>query len=356
VNAYRTGFYSHACAVNDAAAALGLRASIDLADQRLELRGGERSFRLHAQFLLGLEGGRQGYSPYASERTIGFIGWLPYFNKRWAIGAGKAPFKEYCRANDLRTPQEWRVPADDMRDFVIKRPDSSFGLGLRGPFASRQAADAAAAYTAGAYCEAFVRGRIIKAFYWNERPACVEILDMPVVMGDGTSTLREVMVRKAGKRPVASEDWTAMEETAVYGGFGLDAVPPKGKAILADFRFSSPLHTESDGNSNRLESIRGSALERQLVDCGRTLWLGIPEERRPGSLFSVDAILDDDDRLWLLEMNCNPICHPDVYPLMLEWLFTSPDAVQGPGPAPRDLPAPPPIPAFADRAAWRVMT
>jgi hypothetical protein len=356
VNAYRTGFYSHACAVNEAAAALGLRASIGLADHGLEVHGRGRSFRLHAQFLLNLEGGRQGYSPYASERAMGFIGWLPYFNKRWPIGAGKAPFKEYCRANDLRTPQTWQAPADDARDFVIKRPDSSFGLGLRGPFASRQAADAAAAYTSGAYCEAFIRGRIIKAFYWNERLACVEILDMPVIIGDGTSTLRALIGHRAGRRPLTSDDWAALEEIAAYGGFGLDAVPPKGERILADFRFSSLLHPQGDDNSNMLASIRGSALERQLVDYGRTLWLGIPEERRPGSLFSVDAILDDKDQLWLLEMNCNPICHPDVYPLMLEWLFTSPKAVQGPGPAPRDLAASPPIPAFADRTAWRAMT
>jgi hypothetical protein len=355
VNPYRTGFYSHACAVNDAAAALGLRASIDLGDHRLEVRGRDRSFRLHGQFLLGLEGGRQGYSPYAGERTVGFIGWLPYFNKRWPIGSGKAPFKEYCRANGLRTPKMWSAPAEGMRDFVVKRPDSSFGLGLRGPFASREKADAAGAYTPGAYYEAFIRGRIIKAFYWNERPACVEILDMPAVAGDGTSTLRALIERKHGKRPLASEEWPALQEIAAYGGFGLDAVPPKGERILADFRFSSLLHAPSDGNSNLLGSIRGSALERQLVDCGRTLWLGIPEDRRPGSLFSVDAILDDEDRLWLLEMNCNPICHPDVYPLMLEWLFTSPEAIQGPGPAPRDLPAAPPLPAFADRAAWRLM-
>jgi len=36
-------------------------------------------------------------------------------------------------------------------------------------------------------------------------------------------------------------------------------------------------------------------------------------------------MFDDKEQLWLLEMNCNPVCHPSVYPLMFETLFGAAD-------------------------------
>jgi hypothetical protein len=352
-NSYRLGFLSHVRAANEAAAALGLHAAVELGDYTLGVSGNGRSFRFYAQFLHERHGSGLAYSPQAADSVVGFLGWLPYFNKRWPIATDKPAFKEYCRANGLRVPATLSSPGDDLRDFVVKLPLSSFGAGLRGPFASRQAAESAGALTPGAFCEAFVRGRIVKAFYWNERLVCVEILDMPTVTGDGVSALRKLLERKLGSRSAAGV-WPLFAEIAAYSGLTLDTIPSKGRQVLADYRFSSRLMPWNPGNTNVLADIKDSPLARRLADCGRPLWLGIPEPLREGTLFSVDAIADDQDQLWFLEMNCNPVCHPDVYPAMLEWLFSSDKAVQGEGPAaPREAPGTP-LPTGGNTPIWRV--
>jgi D-alanine-D-alanine ligase-like ATP-grasp enzyme len=55
-------------------------------------------------------------------------------------------------------------------------------------------------------------------------------------------------------------------------------------------------------------------LGEELRTVGKVLWQTIPEELRQGVLFTVDAVLDDQGQLWLLETNSNPAVHPDVYP------------------------------------------
>ena len=63
--------------------------------------------------------------------------------------------------------------------------------------------------------------------------------------------------------------------------------------------------------------------QTQAQHIGRILHLGIPEQMRANSLFTVDAVLDAYDRLWLLEMNSNPVVHPKVYGAMLDEIFTT---------------------------------
>ncbi|MDB5822416.1 MAG: hypothetical protein JWR21_1120 [Herminiimonas sp.] len=62
-------------------------------------------------------------------------------------------------------------------------------------------------------------------------------------------------------------------------------------------------------------------LEPQLTAIGTALWEGIPAGARQDTLFTVDAILDADNRLWVLEMNSNPFVHPLVYPLVIDSMF-----------------------------------
>jgi hypothetical protein len=74
------------------------------------------------------------------------------------------------------------------------------------------------------------------------------------------------------------------------------------------------------------------------------LWRSIPEPLRPASLYTVDAIADAEERIWLLEMNCNPAVHPDAYPVMFEGLFGAP--LDAAGREPASMPPPPPASAL----------
>ena len=96
---------------------------------------------------------------------------------------------------------------------------------------------------------------------------------------------------------------------------------PKGEARLADFRFGSPLVKAIPDTMPTLERHKDFPFVEQLARAGRIFWHGIPAELRPATLYTVDAIAGDDGQVRLLEMNCNPAVHTEVYPFMLERLF-----------------------------------
>ena len=88
-----------------------------------------------------------------------------------------------------------------------------------------------------------------------------------------------------------------------------------------DFRFASYANAIDRETLDPHKDFAGTPLLKQLIECGPVLWQGVPEPLRAATLFTVDAMFDDKEQLWLLEMNCNPVCHPSVYPLMFETLF-----------------------------------
>jgi hypothetical protein len=278
------------------------------------------------------------------DHARGFIGWRPYFNKRWPIATDKVVFKRFCAEQGLRTPAIWRERSPDMRDFIVKRAGLSFGKGIRGPFRVQDAKNPAQVASEDGYCEAFVEGQIVKASYWNDGLAALEVKRQPRIIGDGKHSLRELLALIL--RPGTPKDeWQTYADVAAYQGLDLDAVPSAGRAVLIDFRFATYVEPVSWENGNELRKAQDSALIRQLRELGPVFFQSIPEELRECTLYSVDAIFDSDERLWLLEMNCNPACHPDCYEPMLTSLFGPPEAkVPAVVPPPQALPPYNPLP------------
>ena len=328
MNFFKTAPLSHMAAVQQCARKFQGEATVNLADMVLQVRGRNRQYSFYPQFV-AVADGRLRYTTHTDDQTIGLKGWTPYAIKRWPTGMSKLAFKDFCQRNGLRTPAMWRAPSPEMRDFLVKKDASSFGEGLRGPFRRHEAQDPAQSLAEGGFYEAFVRGRIVKATYWDGRLACVEILDMPTVKGDGRSSVRELFASRCIDPPPEHE-WLFLGGVAAYQGLTLDTIPAAGHPVLIDYRNGSYAHPRSRRNANALQEIAGSALLAQLAGCGPVLWQGIPETLRPATLFAVDAILDEQERLWLLEMNCNPVCHPDVYGPMMETLFGAADATEAP--------------------------
>jgi hypothetical protein len=319
VNLFRTDYYWHSWAMYSALADYDAEALLDMRDFSLRIRARHRDYRFYPLFIARDEKiGKLSYVRVPNTAVRGFAGWLPYFNKRWPIGSGKLAFKDFCGTSGLPTPRFWRSPTAETRDFLVKHDTSSFGSGMRGPFRSYQSKEAAQALGEGGYCEQFIQGRTLKAWYWEERLACVEEFEMSTVTGDGKSRMRELMQRYV--RPgVTYAGWDRFEDLARFQGVEIDEVLTPGQTVLADINFSSPMHLVELLVDNSLERYK-DVLEK-LRGFGRALWLGIPEDIRPASLFTVDAIVDSNASPWLLEMNCNPAGHPEAYPFMLETLF-----------------------------------
>jgi hypothetical protein len=228
-----------------------------------------------------------------------------------------------------------------LREFVVKNELGSFGNGLRGPFRAYDPRDPAQVLDPrSGYYETFIRGQVLKAFFWEDRLACLELKDMPTVTGDGASKLRQ-LVREKVKNSASDEDWIALGSVTAFQDLTLDTILPKGESALIDYRYSSPAYRSRNDNENKVSSVKDTPLGTQLAEIGSILWRGIPEEIRLACLFTVDAIVDEEQKIWLLEMNCNPICHPDTYPLIFETLFGPPKPVSRPAPAPLGIPAVP---------------
>jgi hypothetical protein len=315
-----TDLFHHAKVVRECAARLGATGEVDLLNFQLHVAGPDYTHTFRPQFLYFDQDDRRQYSPALREGSTHFMGWLPYFNKRWPLALDKLDFKQFCSENGLRTPPH-RTDADPaLRDFIIKKRHSSFGNDIRGPFAAFSESDPQQRLLEGEFYEQFVRGHIAKVWYWEAKPACLEMPPMPTVTGDGRRSMYDLIAAAAEPRPAPPR--SELDALARYQDVSLDDVLPAGRSFLADFRYGSNLRHRGRASSNVLADYAASDIAHQLDTAGSALWRGaIPADLRADTLWTLDAIVDDASTVWLLEMNCNPMVHPDAYYPVLEGIF-----------------------------------
>jgi tetratricopeptide (TPR) repeat protein len=297
----------------------GAEASLNVRNFHLELRLNGKAYTLCPQFLKLEKGARQ-YTPFFDRQVSRFIGWRPYFNKRWDLSDEKLKFKAYAVANGLSTPEYSQDPDAGIRDVLVKKSVSSFSEEIKGPF--RSSSDCGLDAGKGEFYERFVNGRTTKIYYFENRPVCLEFQSAATVTGDGKRTIKQLLESRAGRR----EQRPPLKKITgylSYAGKSLQDVVEFGVAQQIDFKYGSPFGVPADLENVDLSSNAVPELESQLRIIGDCLWRGIPEEIRADTVFTVDAIRDANDRLWVTEMNANPFIHPFVYPAMLEALIKS---------------------------------
>lgn len=309
---FKTSLLEHAKAVGAWARRNAARATIDAADLSLAVRFESREFKLHPQFVGRRDGRQLMYFDVPDRFAIGFVGWLPYKAQAWDISLSKLAFKAAARDLGIPTPAHWRQLDAIGVPFLVKRERGAFGYGMRGPF---KAADAGALTLAdGEYCEEFKWGRVARAWYWNGRLAVLEMFDMPAVTGDGTSSCESLLARTGADVP---PDWT---QIARLQGVAPADVPEAGRRVVCDYRYVSPFNPTLYENSNLLPRLAGAAIARRFAEAGERLWPRIPGPPGRQAGFALDAIVDEQDQPWFLEVNSNPQWHPDIVAPMLDAL------------------------------------
>src|SRR6266487_3973022 len=193
----KANLFAHMKCINECISRFGLEATVNVRNFQLEVRGRNRYFHMVPQYVY-FDEGRMRYTPHLRSDSKLFLGWLPYFNKRWPLAIDKLGFKEFCSVNNLRTPAYWLRADDSVRDFIVKQRASSFGYGIRGPFRSIDPSDRRCRLAEDEYYEKFQTGKIAKIWYWNEKPVCLEMRDMPTVSGNGVQSLYESMQARVG--------------------------------------------------------------------------------------------------------------------------------------------------------------
>lgn len=313
---YKRSLLHHFQSLQPALLELGAEAFLDPCSFVLRVRLGAATRTLYPQFMIVVKGVRQ-YTPRLSPEAMRFAGWCPYALRRWPLSTEKLLFKRYAVEHSLLTPDYSTDPDARMDDVVVKTSVSSFGFGIRGPLGS--STQHPLAPKAGEYFERFTRGRIAKIWYWNDQPVCMELVRMPSVEGNGAATVRQLIRREWPKMPL--ERMKRLEPILAWQDSRLDAIVPKRQVKILEFRYGAALIQRRLARDIDLTRRMVPAFEKQLRDAGQKLWRAIPEAVRADTVFSVDAIVDRHNQIWLLEMNSNPFIHPYAYAPMLRSLF-----------------------------------
>lgn len=310
-------------------------ANLNVQDFELEVKARNRYFRLYPQFL-AVVNKRPCYVPTLTPEVTGFIGWLPYRPLRWALSTDKRLFKECLRKAGVSTPAMWDDVSAATSDYVLKSSTGSFGFELDGPFSHAQAVpsgDPPAPVPLGTgtqYVEQFVTGRNLKVWFWGATPFHAHLHDYPEVEGDGTSTVTELIQRRFETVGLSVDTYPEMEAIRAalrYQGVDLDDVIAPAKRVWIDFRygrrFAAEEKTEAADNAMPLLS---SAVVQQFETAGAVLAKTLADELPSPVLYSLDAVLDVEGKVWWLEMNSNPTFPPTGYPHLLSTLFGTPVA------------------------------
>lgn len=321
--ASKNSFLDHVKWFRTACRSVGAEAIVALESWQAFVRQGDRHTAFYPQFQATIDGQLQ-YQHVLTDAAWMFSGWLPYRLKRWDTAIDKLAFKRYAQSVGLRVPQHWLDTRDAPSNVVVKTPRSSFGQQISGPYRSgdQHPLDLAS----GEYYEEFVGGRLLKIWYWNEQPVCAEVDQLPFVWGDNTSTISELIVRRASQyRRLGDKekgDLLKRSEPLVrYYGRSLDQVLAKGAKQVVEFRYGSSLMLAHERSVADLVNDAEVAWLAQAKDAGQKLYAAIPAEMRENTMFTVDAILPQDGQAYFLEVNCNPTVHPLVYPIMANQLL-----------------------------------
>lgn len=310
----------HALAVSQWMQAHQAQGGLDPRNMRMEISLGSITQRFYPQFTALTDNGEMCFVAHLQANVNGFVGWYPFVPKGWPIAQSKLEFKQFAQRTGLRTPP-WTHNLSEVKGvYLIKRHISSLGKGQRGPFVAKPETPPLASdisLTPEEYCEQFVKGQLLKAWFWCDQLAVVEVVDMPFVEGNGTQSLIELMQQATGETNVPySVDLLALQ------GLNAQQIPAKGQRISIDYQYMSHANPALYADYNCRKRIRGTPLEAQLRQAGQLCWQEVPEKQREGGcIMSLDGVLDSQGKVWFLEVNCNPLLHPAFYDDMLNAIF-----------------------------------
>lgn len=305
----------HLRAVRRWADTQGVQMHLSARNWSLTLTRGQVVQRLAPRFVVQREG-RLCYVR-SFEEDGSFAGWHQPDQVGWTLARDKIAFKRQASAMGLRVPSGWNTAQALAKDFVLKRRDGSFGAEVHGPYraASWQFSES---LEEGGYYEQFISGRSAKAWCWNGHVAALELIEPPYLIGDGLRNLHLLGAQRGNVgRALPLEKAVNMLS---WQGLTVESVPDDGQKVLLDFKYATPFDSPAFENRN-VWPDQEEKIKYQFARAAALLKTCLPVSLRGRELFTLDAVLDDQDRAWFLEMNSHPMIHPDVYEPMLATLM-----------------------------------
>lgn len=269
-----------------------------------------RVVRLQPRFSTKVSG-RIGYTRQFDGKGA-FIGWVQEASPTWPESLDKGLFKLSANKLKLRVPAGWNTGDFLAEDYLIKTRNGSFGQNITGPYKASETRRPLEGQQQ--FYEQFIPGRSMKVWCWNQHIAAAEVIEPPYLIGDGEKSLRELAgYRRSNVDKLLSLDSSA--DILAWQGKNPDSVTEAGERTWIDFKYVTPFDNvtflDRDGWSACSASVR-----HQVAHAAVSLYQHISAEYQ-NLLFTIDAVVDHEDRVWLLEMNSHPMVHPNIYPLML---------------------------------------
>lgn len=292
-----------------------LKANISFSDYLLSVESPEATFTFYPQHQ-----NKDGYYyPDISRDTARFIGWRPYAMKSWKKAADKVAFKKLLTRHSIPTPKFYtkKDPSIEINDVIIKLEESSFGKGIKGPFKT----------TKGIYLdvekkeffEQYIEGDIAKIWFWEHKPIAAEVLPHLCIYGNGHSTIHELIVAHArSTNKTVKTDY--FKEFLAYKDSTLDTVLEDNKRFAIDFRYKSLLATSHQTKDTYVENHPILSKSSALTKLGNVVKDDVPYSLKKNFAYAVDVVIDKEDKIWVLELNCNPHIHPFLYGKMIQSL------------------------------------
>ena len=290
------------------------------------VRQGSRQVVLHPRFLTPA-GQELLVTPQLHDATEAFLGWLPYSSRHLPVAGDRPAFRRLARSLGLKAPEIFEDPAAAKGDLILTKAGSSPRRNVAGPYRSR--AGHPADLATGEQYEQFIPGDLLRVWYWNGTAICAERHSTPSVVGDGVSTVRELILRRAHEGKLLSDAHRAVllarsEMVLRHHGATLSTVLQRDARQRVEVGYgASPPIAPEDLQLVDLTEEPGPTWRPMVREAGRSVAGALPEAIRSSILFTLDAVLDDDDRISLLEMNGNPAVHPIAYPAMIAAMFSA---------------------------------
>lgn len=287
----------------------------------LEVHFADRSTTFFPQFTVKNKGVRSYTDNITSENIKIFNGWRPYRITSVPVFTSKTAFKDLLKKEQIPTPRYELTPEEFSTPFVVKQSISSFGLGVKGPFLP--SAKLQFELLSDDYCEEFLAGDILKMWYVGGKVACVESMSMPEIVGDGVSSIKNLIESEIKQKQLAPFNDLQLErlsQVLAFSGKKKSDVLAEGERQLIDFRYITKLR---DIDEWPKEQLKSPAFLPQISKIGDVCQaVSFRETNIKNFIYTVDAILLNDI-IYVLEANSNPIVHPAVYPVVINALMES---------------------------------
>ncbi len=320
MQANKTSYLDHLRWVRDAILGRGGDFFVVGTTLRLAIRRLGLQWQLEPRFIDDVQGRIYPSPPDLGVPLTGFAGWLPYPPRTWELAQSWSLFRALLREHSLPAPEPLsdEPPAGPV---LVRRTDPQ-DLTVLGPFSTA----AEHPLAAGEAYDGFLPGPHLRFWYWNGAALCGELQRMPTVIGDGSTSLRDLILERATwSRPLSDEQQGALfarlSPLLSLQGHALAAPLPAGARVVIDHLMDSALLHPGDRETFLVEDGDKPDWLTTVRRTGEVLRSVAPPDHRADLLFSVDGAFDAGGHLWLLEMNANPIVHPVLYPAIIEALL-----------------------------------